>query len=77
MKPVFFLNIFNGDKKSVIAVNNCLDLYFNASIIGNFLICLVPFHNLRKGTLKRCLLVCQEVEVGKSFGDCSAWGDWG
>ena len=56
VKTVFFFNVLSGDKK---ISNNWW--YFHDSIIGLFLICLVSVQILRKGTLKRCLLVCERV----------------
>ena len=43
----------------IIAVNNCLDLYFHALIIEFFVICQISVQNLRKGHFKRGLLVCE------------------
>lgn len=45
-----FLNLFIGDKKTIVAVNSCLDQYFHALIII-FLIYLASVQNLKKCTL--------------------------
>lgn len=54
MNLAFFFNIFGGDKKIIIAVNSCLDLYFYGLIIW-------ILFDLRSLEFKRGLLVIQKV----------------
>lgn len=57
----------------MLAVNSCLDLHFNASIIDLFSICLVSVQNLKCKLLKRCLFLRQMVVGGGGFDSCSPW----
>ena len=53
IKLLWLFNVFSGDKKIIMAINNCLDLYFHTLIIEFFVICKISVQNLKKkGTLK-------------------------
>lgn len=51
IKLLCLFNVFSGDKNIIIAVNNCLDLYFHTLIIEFFVICQISVQNLRKRAL--------------------------
>lgn len=63
-------------KKTAIAVNSYLDLYFYALIVGLVLICLVSVWKFRKGTLQVFFVVSRVGEQGggRSLGSFSNWG---
>ena len=73
--------------KKIIAANSCLDLYFDALVIGLFFISLISVQNRRKDTPEKIfvgvsrggesvggvLVVFQHGAWGKWID----WGDWG
>ena len=74
IKLLCLFNVFSGDKNIIIAVNNCLDLYFHTLIIEFFVICQISVQNLRKRALLK-VFVGLWRGVG-SFNSCSTWGEW-